>query len=118
MGGRLTSIVSIDPRIKASSPSVGGTGFLYKDLPGLPGSARRMQADIPLYQATISSQSYWPLVKTPVLYLSASNDFNAPMELAFRGLRLIPQDNWVPSFTPPLEPPFHQRQLRSPHSLV
>ncbi|MDG2123093.1 MAG: dienelactone hydrolase family protein, partial [Verrucomicrobiales bacterium] len=49
MGGRLTVLTAIDPRVKAASPSVGGSGFLYSDLAGVPGSARRMRADLELY---------------------------------------------------------------------
>ena len=42
MGGRLTGLVAgSDERVKAASPSVGGSGFLQTDLWGLPGSARR-----------------------------------------------------------------------------
>ena len=43
MGGRLTVLTAIDPRIKAASPSVGGSGYLFEDIVGLPGSARRME---------------------------------------------------------------------------
>ncbi len=43
MGGRLTVLTAIDPRIKAASPSVGGSRFLYSDITGVPGSARCMR---------------------------------------------------------------------------
>ena len=60
MGGRSTVLTAIDPRLKAASPSVGGSGFLYKDLWGLPNSRRRMMAhDAPeLYEKVVSCQSY------------------------------------------------------------
>ena len=45
MGGRSTVLTAIDPRVKAAAPSVGGSGFLYQDMWGLPGSARRMKEE-------------------------------------------------------------------------
>jgi len=46
MGGRLTVLTAIDPRVKAAVPSVGGSGFLYDDLWGIPGSSRHMREHI------------------------------------------------------------------------
>ena len=93
MGGRSTVLTAIDPRVKAASPSVGGSGFLYQDMWGLPGSARRMtkQDGLDLYQRTVSAQSYWPHIKAPILFLQATNDFNAPTELVVRGMSLLPE---------------------------
>ncbi len=93
MGGRLTVLTAIDPRIKAASPSVGGSGYLYTDIVGIPGSARRM-AEGPerdLYLKTVDSQYYWPLVRCPVMFLGATNDFNSPMEFVIRGFRSLPE---------------------------
>lgn len=93
MGGRLTILTAIDPRVKAASPSVGGSGYLYSDIAGIPGSARRM-ADGPareLYLKTIDCKEYWPLIRCPVLFLGATNDFNSPMELVIRGFRSLPE---------------------------
>lgn len=91
MGGRSTSFTAIDPRIKAASPSVGGSGYLYEDIWGLPGSSRRMQENVELYKNTISSQHYWKQVKCPTLFLGATNDFNSPTELVVRGLSQLPE---------------------------
>lgn len=93
MGGRATVLTAIDPRVAAASPSVGGTGFLYRDLWGLPGSARRMSEEegLALYTEVVSCQSYWPQIEAPVLFLEASNDFNAPADLVVEGMSLLPE---------------------------
>ncbi len=91
MGGRLTGLVAgIDPRVKAASPSVGGSGFLQTDLWGLPGSARRVVGDLELFRRTLSGQAYLARIRCPILLLSATNDFNAPMDHVERGMRLVP----------------------------
>ncbi len=92
MGGRSTVLTAIDPRVQAASPSVGGSGFLYRDMWGLPGSARHMTpADgLELYTQVVSCQSYWPHIKAPVLFLQATNDFNAPTDLVVEGMSLLP----------------------------
>ncbi len=100
MGGRLTVLTAIDPRVKAASPSVGGSGYLYSDITGVPGSARRMQADLELYNATVDNKNYWPLIRCPIMFLGATNDFNSPMELVLRGFRSLPNQNGAMSFTP------------------
>jgi dienelactone hydrolase len=100
MGGRLTVLTAIDPRVKAASPSVGGSGFLYSNITGVPNSSRRMRADLKLYNATIDCQNYWPLIQCPLLFLGATNDFNSPMEFVIRGFRSLPKKNGAMSFTP------------------
>jgi dienelactone hydrolase len=100
MGGRLTVLTAIDPRVKAASPSVGGSGYLYTEITGIPGSARRMQADLALYNRTLDCRNYWPLIKCPVMFLGATNDFNSPMEMVVQGFNSLPQNNGAMSFTP------------------
>ena len=101
MGGRLTVLTAIDPRVTAASPSVGGSGFLYSDIAGVPGSRRRMRVDLDLYNATLDCSNYWPLVRCPVMFLGATNDFNSPMEFVVRGFRRLPdKDRSRMSFTP------------------
>ncbi len=92
MGGRATVLTAVDPRIKAASPSVGGSGYLYTDLWGLPGSARRMNPDdgMALYTQVVSAQSYWPHITAPVLFLGATNDFNSPTEWVVKGMACLP----------------------------
>ena len=87
MGGRLAGLVAgSDPRVKAASPSVGGSGFLQTDLWGLPGSARRVAGGIELFRRTIAGQAYLERVRCLVLFLTAANDFNAPLDFVVRGL--------------------------------
>jgi len=100
MGGRLTVLTAIDSRIKAASPSVGGSGYLYADITGVPDSARRMQQNLDLYNRTLDARNYWPLIRCPVMFLGATNDFNSPMELVLKGFRSLPQKNGATSFTP------------------
>jgi dienelactone hydrolase len=100
MGGRLTVLTAIDPRVKAASPSVGGSGYLYSDIAGIPGSARHMLKGRDLYERTLSCQSYWPLIQCPVMFLGATNDFNSPMEKVVQGFRSLPNKNGAMSFTP------------------
>ncbi|MGD8239464.1 MAG: hypothetical protein PVH68_12975 [Armatimonadota bacterium] len=89
MGGRLTVLSAIDPRVKAATPSVGGSGFLCDDLWGLPGSGRHMREDLDLYNRTIDCRAYWPSIACPILFLGATNDFNSPLELVVQGMSLL-----------------------------
>ena len=94
MGGRLTGLVAgTDRRVKAASPSVGGSGFCRLIFEGIPGSARRVRGDVDLFQRTIAGQVYLAEVHCPMLFLSASNDFNAPMDFVERGMKLVPHPN-------------------------
>jgi len=95
MGGVITSLAAIDPRLAAVVPMVGGTGHLVDDFPGIPGSSNVRQYRHPeLFTATIDSKSYWPLVTCPVLFLNATNDFHAPFERVFACIDLLPHDQW------------------------
>ncbi|MEM1443748.1 MAG: dienelactone hydrolase family protein, partial [Verrucomicrobiota bacterium] len=95
MGGNITSYCSIDPRLKASAPMVGGTGFKMEDFPGIPDSSyHRQYRHHDLFSATIDSEAYWPLVKCPVLFLNATNDFHGILDRSYRCVELLPHDNW------------------------
>lgn len=103
MGGRLTGLVAgIDKRVIAASPSVGGSGFLQTDLWGLPGSARRVKGDLKLFQETIAGQSYLKRIECPILFLTATNDFNAPMDFVNQGMKLVEHDKKRTVFAPHL----------------
>ena len=91
MGGRTTMMASTDPRITVLAPGVGGTGYVHQDFWGLPGTARHWrdpQQNIELFKRTVADQGYWPYVSAPVLFLNASNDFNAPFDLATKSLSI------------------------------
>lgn len=100
MGGRITMLTANDPRLKAISPSVGGSGFLYTDIVGIPNSARRMVENRKLYLDTIDCAHAWPLASCPVMFLGATNDFNSPMEFVVRGFKSLPKNDSAMSFTP------------------
>ena len=94
MGGRLTGLVAgSDKRVKVASPSVGGSGFLYQDFRMIPGSARRFSGNHELMLNTISGESHLKQITCPLLFLSSTNDFNAPMECVEQGMRLVPHSN-------------------------
>ena len=98
MGGNITSMVAIDERLKAVAPMVGGSGFIMEDFPGIPNTGRaRSFKNVDLYNRTIDAQSYWPLVKCPVLFLNASDDFHAVFDNVYKSASLIPHDNWLAS---------------------
>lgn len=109
MGGRLTGLVAgSDDRVKAASPSVGGSGFLQTDLRGLPGSARRVKGDVELFQRTIAGQSHLERVLCPILYRSPSlgscrSDSNLQLvasnggELFFVGFNELARPSCIPS---------------------
>lgn len=92
MGGCATVMTAIDPRVKAASPSVGGSGYLIEDMWGLPNSKRAMRPEdgLELYKKAVSEESFWPHIKAPILFLGATNDFNAPTELVVKGMSLLP----------------------------
>lgn len=92
MGGRATVLTAIDPRIKAATPSVGGSGYLYDDMWGLPGSGRHMQPEVQRgYDQLIDCRVYWPLIKCPILFLGATNDFNSPTDWVIKGMSTLPE---------------------------
>jgi len=95
MGGNITSMVAIDPRLQAVIPMVGGSGFIMDDFPGLPNTGRaRGFRNVELYNGAIDARAYWPLVNCPVLFLSASDDFHAVFENLYKSANLIPHDDW------------------------
>jgi len=94
MGGQITSMASIDPRLKAVAPFVGGTGFRHVDFQGgLTGTSQKYE-NTALYADTIDAGAYWPLVKCPVLFISSSNDFNAAFDRIYRAMALLTHKAW------------------------
>ena len=93
MGGQTTVFTATDPRITCVTPSVGGSGYLYEDFWGLPGTARvQTTADLPWYKRVASPESYWPVIQCPTLFLEASNDHNAPFDFVAKGMALQPSN--------------------------
>ena len=95
MGGMVTALNSIDPRLKAVVPFVGGSAFKHIDLPGVPFSGvARQYKDIDLYSKTIDPCGYWPLVKCPVMFITSSNDFHSVFERIYKSMALLKHSNW------------------------
>ena len=102
MGGNLTVYVAgTDNRIKAASPSVGGSGFRTEPWPLLPQvKVESPNGDVNLFNATIGFESYAPLIKSPLLWMGSTNDFHGIMDDTYRTGELIPHKNVRYSFTP------------------
>ena len=96
MGGMITALTSIDSRLKAVAPFVGGTGFKEVDFPGgIVGSSKRLHfQNLEMYQNVIDPQSYWPHVKCPVAFITSSNDFHSTFERIYRSMDLLPHEDW------------------------
>ena len=81
-GGALATQVSIDPRIVAAVPSMGGAGGLYLTHPHLTGNTRNQGSlkgdDLEMLKGTVDGYAYYKKMHAPVLAVSCSNDFNAP----------------------------------------
>jgi hypothetical protein len=81
MGGNLTMYVAgSDARVKAASPSVGGSGFRTYSRYGLPPQIRNVKGDLELFRRTMGYQFYAPRITAPLLHLGASNDFHGQMD--------------------------------------
>ncbi|TWU38883.1 Exo-poly-alpha-D-galacturonosidase precursor [Novipirellula aureliae] len=91
-GGALATQVSIDPRISAAVPSMGGAGGLYLEHPVLKGTMRNQGGlsgdDLEILKNTIDGFAYWKKMHAPVLLIGASNDFNAPDWNSIESLKL------------------------------
>jgi len=96
MGGMITALAAIDPRLKAVVPFVGGSGFKHVDFPGgIKGSSIRLHLrDVELYKTTMDASAYWPLVKCPVLFISSSNDFHSTFDRIYQSMALLKHSNW------------------------
>jgi dienelactone hydrolase len=96
MGGMVTSLTAIDPRLKAVVPFVGGTGYKYQNFPGdIKGSSlRHHMQDLDLYRKTVDPSAYWPLVKCPVFFITSSNDFHSAFDRIYKSMDLLPHKAW------------------------
>jgi dienelactone hydrolase len=102
MGGNLTVYVAgTDDRAKVAAPSVGGSGFRTQPWPLLPEQRKQTpNGAVVLFDATIGFESYAPHIKTPLLWLGATNDFHGIMDDTYRTGELIPHMNVRYAFTP------------------
>jgi alpha-L-fucosidase 2 len=95
-GGALATQVSIDPRIAAAVPSMGGAGGLYLPHPHLVGNTRNQGNlrgdDLEILKGTIDGYAYYRKMHAPVLVVGSSNDFNAPDYNCIESLKLTHVD--------------------------
>ncbi len=95
MGGVITAMNAIDPRLKAVAPFVGGTGFRHVDFSGIPRSSQSAHyQNLELYKNTVDCSSTWPLVQCPVAFITSSNDFHSTYERIQHAMDLLPHHNW------------------------
>lgn len=96
MGGTITAMTAIDPRVKAAVPFVGGTGFLHVDFPGVPGTSLKPHYPnhLDMYVKTVDPSAYWPLVKCPVMFISSSGDFHSAFDRIYQSMDLLPHQAW------------------------
>jgi len=101
-GGVMTVFESIDSRVKAAVPSVGGCGFWFEEMPYVIGNTRGNGGASPeqlaLFQQTASMEAHWRAMHAPVFFLGASNDFNSPTDNVWKALSVLPAGvtaNWA-----------------------
>lgn len=95
MGGMITSLTSIDQRLKAAAPFIGGTANLYQNYDGMDWGADIHEiGDLDLHRKTIDPGAYWKDVTVPVLFVTSSNDQYATLDRIYQSMNLLPHDNW------------------------
>lgn len=105
MGGNLTMYVAgTDTRIKAAAPSCGGQGFRTERHEMLGGHCQQehIKGDAALFTRTMGFEHYAPLIRCPVVHLSATNDFHGWMDDVYRTNVLIPEQPLRYAFSPHL----------------
>jgi hypothetical protein len=80
MGGKLTVLTAIDPRVKAAAPSCGGI------------SNNDNEND--LYQKSIADDVYLKEITCPTIFLSPSNDFHGHLQDIPKAIELMKTDHW------------------------
>jgi len=95
-GGALATQVSIDPRIAAAVPSMGGAGGLYLPHPHLVNNVRNQGNlkgdDLEMLKGTVDGYAYYRKMHAPILVVGSSNDFNAPDYNCIESLKLATVD--------------------------
>lgn len=111
MGGNLTVyLAGSDDRVKAASPSVGGTGFRTFPYFHLPPQIRSVKGSVELFRATMGYQNYAPRIAAPILHLGATNDFHGLMDATYATGALVPHENKRYVFAPHFNHRFNPEQ--------
>ena len=99
VGGSLTWLVAgTDERVKAAVP-IYGCGWNTYILPEQT-EADPVDEDTRLTRGLVSPEAYAPLVKCPVLFMDATNDFHGNMDRSFATLARVPTPDKRQVYTP------------------
>ena len=80
MGGKLTVMTAMDPRVKAAAPSCGGISD--------------RDNNSPLYRATIGDDANLKPINCPIIFLSPSNDFHGRIDDLQKAVHEISSKEW------------------------
>lgn len=80
MGGKLTVMTAVDPRVKAAAPSCGGISDRYNDSP--------------LFRATIGDDVSLKHISCPLVFLSPANDFHGRLGDLPKAIHEISSNQW------------------------
>lgn len=86
MGGKLTVMTSVDPRVKAAAPSCGGISDRYNKSP--------------LFRATIGDDVSLEQVECPTIFLSPANDFHGRIGDLPTSINEIASEDWRVTCSP------------------
>jgi hypothetical protein len=99
MGGKLTVMTAVDPRVKAAAPSCGGISD--------------RDNNSPLYRATIGDDVSLRHVSCPIIFLSPSNDFHGRIGDLPEAVREIASKEWRVTCSP-----HHNHQDTPPYEVA
>jgi len=106
VGGTLSWLVAAsDSRVRTAVP-IYGCGYNHDDR-NLRWGFGPLSPDLRIYKAVLSPEAHAPLVRCPVLFLSATNDFHGPMDYSFDTLRAVrgpARQAFTPRYNHHLEP--------------
>ena len=86
MGGKLTVMTAVDPRVKAGAPSCGGISDRYNTSE--------------LFRATIGDDVSLKQISCPIIFLSPSNDFHGRIGDLPDAIREIQSNDWRVTCSP------------------
>ena len=91
MGGTLTTnLAAIDPRVRVAVPSCGGAGVVLAGQVDVPGCVKTRPS--PLELACVVDNPAIERLTCPILWLSPTNDFHAPIDNMAITWRNLPDD--------------------------
>ncbi|MCA9107484.1 MAG: hypothetical protein KDA83_18860 [Planctomycetales bacterium] len=99
MGGKLTVMTAVDPRVKAAAPSCGGISD--------------RDNSHPLFRATLGDDVYLPRINIPIFFLSPANDFHGRIGDLPAAIREIDTEEWRVTCSP-----YHNHQDTPSHEVA